>query len=100
MKGLEQISNKTFYDLRELDKLSSLVLYTSDIKITPIKKGIILAGGLEIKYVGKNTIVLKKDYGGVADIYKIHPKYGLFDVEFHGIGKGHEKVRKIRTSKF
>ncbi len=83
MERLEQIlyqprqvlerPREQLYKTSDLEQLSVVVLYTGDIKISPIKAGMSLPGGLEIYKVQKNTVTLKQDFGLLRDLYSIHP---------------------------
>ena len=107
MEKLEQIllyqprqvletTKKPLYKTSDLEWLSVVVLYTGDIKISPIKVGMKLPGGLEIKKIGKNTIILQEDFGGVGNIYSLHPD-GHGSLKFYGLEEGKKKETKIRS---
>ncbi|MFH0831821.1 MAG: hypothetical protein V1886_03075 [archaeon] len=73
----------------------------SNFKIEPIKPGMKMPGGLETGERSTNDmIILKHDFGGVSDIYKIHPDFGI-KTQFHGTGKGKDKkIRDLPYSSF
>lgn len=54
-----------------------------------LKVGLSLPGGLTIKDLTKNSVVLQEDFGGVGNIYTAHPDGGG-STKFYGLGKGRE----------
>jgi len=58
------------------------------------KIGMELAGGLKIKDLTKNCVVLQEDFVGVGNIYTTHPD-GSGATRFYGLGKG--KKRETKT---
>lgn len=57
------------------------------------KIGMELAGGLKIKKVGENTMSLQEDWGGVGNLYTLHPD-GHGAIRFYGLGEGKAKEKK------
>jgi len=104
MEKLEQIlyqsqvfgEKGTTLQIANLMELGAVVLYSGDVKISSIKPGVKLCGGLEIKKVGRNTVTLQEDFGGVGNIYSLHPD-GHGSLKFYGLGKGKDRESKIRS---
>ncbi|MBU1129139.1 MAG: hypothetical protein KJ949_00745 [Nanoarchaeota archaeon] len=107
------------YQVGDLESLSSVALYygtkgsplgslgsfgivktslmkDSKIEITPLKNGMTLIDGLNIKKVGRNTISLQEDFGGVGNLYTFHPD-GHGANRFYGLGKGKAKEKKTNS---
>jgi len=59
------------YTIVDLESLSASALYTP--KISTPKVGMTLPGGLTIKEVGNNSLILNQDHGLLRDLYTLHP---------------------------
>jgi hypothetical protein len=86
----------TYFVVGDLESLSASALYTPKISVPRV--GTTLPGGLAIKSVGKNTLSLNQDFGGVGNIYTAHPDghgalrfYGNEIVDGKKKGKDREK---------
>jgi hypothetical protein len=86
--------NQMVYRTKNLESLSVLAFYTGDISISPISVGMSLPGGLKIKDITKNSLVLQEDFGGVGNIYTFHPD-GHGSLRFYGPeGEGKRNIDK------
>jgi len=91
---LETCGSKQLYRTSDLEQLSVVVLYSGEIKISPIRVGMKLPGGLKIKDITRNSVVLQEDFGGVGNIYTFHPD-GHGSLRFYGPkGEGKRNIDK------
>jgi len=72
---------QTYFVVGDLENLSATALYTPKISVPRI--GMTLPGGLTIKKIGKESIILQEDFGGVGNIYTAHPN-GNGSTRFYG----------------
>lgn len=104
----ESKENLRVYQIGDLESLSATELYTGEpcdrgmIKISSMKIGETLPGGLKIKDLTSNTVVLQQNFKGVGNIYDFHPdghgslkSYGNDIV--NGIKQGKKREKKIRS---
>ena len=88
------------YQVGDLESLSSTVLYgygyNGKSSISMPRAGMTLSGGLTIKKVGRNTISLQEDFGGVGNLYTVHPD-GHGALRFYGLGEGKAKEKKTNS---
>ena len=90
------------YTIVDLESLSASALYSPSgplggsgpLSIEVPKIGMKLPGGLVIKDLTKNSVVLQEDFGGVGNIYVAHPD-GSGSTRFYGLGKG--KTRETKS---
>jgi len=94
----QQVFDSSMYGLER----DVLVLYTGEraflekIRISPISPRMTLPGNLTVKNVGNNTVSLQQDFGGVGNIYTVHPD-GHGAVRFYGLGEGKDKDKKTHS---
>ncbi|MBS3112230.1 hypothetical protein J4459_03115 [Candidatus Woesearchaeota archaeon] len=81
----------TYFVVGDLESLSASVLYSGKISVPRV--GMALHGGLTIKDITKNTIILQEDLGGVGKIYTAHPDGGGA-TRFYGLGEGKARETK------
>lgn len=75
------------------------IVKTPLMKISAPKVGMTLPGGLTIKDITKNSVVLQEDFGGVGNIYTAHPDGGgatrfYGNETINGITRGKDRETK------
>ena len=85
-----------FSGISKGDMAKFKIVATPLMNVEPIIEGMILPGDLTIKKVGKNTISLQQDFGGVGNIYSLHPD-GHGAIRLYGLGEGKAKEKKTNS---
>ena len=98
------LTQQQFYSSDKPELWGVARFYTSFYsgKIDILKIGMGLPGGLNIKDLTKNSIVLQGDFGGIGNIYTFHPD-GHGSIKFYGnecidgIKQGKDREKKTTS---